>query len=156
YEPLNRDKTVRFPQLQKAWLELGQVLLARYKFRDFNTALRAVLRSNPRSTRAIFQAALAHYQQGHFEQCQCVVARGLAYDPDDLNLVYLDSLLKYREKYFRAALEGFARILKRNPAHYPSYMLAAACHLGLEELDAAAARATQAQTMSPELEEPYL
>ena len=117
----------------RAWLYLGQALIARGELRDARKAIERALSLDPNSAGARAGLAFLHMSAGRPRDAEREAVRALELDPDHIDAHYVVGVVRLREGAWLRAIEKADAIIKLNERAAHAYALKSEALLGLHE-----------------------
>ena len=96
-----------------------------------------VLTINPKHFGVQISIASAHLEFGEIDEADKVVEQGLSRAPKNVDLKYLQSVIRFNQGKYKAAGDGAVEVLKIVPEHAPSMMLNGATKFALGSFEEA-------------------
>jgi len=82
---------------------------------------RSLARDNPRDPKACFALAGALLDDGRLKDCREEIDRGLALEPQDAELLFLEGILHHRAKQKGRALRSWREVIEQSPLYIEVY-----------------------------------
>lgn len=117
----------RAPAAKGASYLLGAVLVELNRFEDARAHLERELQADPRCTACLSRLAHVAYLEGRNSECEALLARASAIDPDEVETRMISGLLAFRLGRYAAAIDHLAFVVDRSPGYMAArYQLAMA------------------------------
>jgi Flp pilus assembly protein TadD len=113
---INQKKPLsELPAGSKELVIAAQRYFSAHQYDKAEEAYTKVLRQDKKSTPALANLAMIQVEAGHFEAAESNLKQALALAPEDPYLIYVQGLLKFRQKKYDDALDAFSRAAKLEP-----------------------------------------